>query len=209
MKKYIEGIRFGMIVQLIIGPNCLLVFHTAKNNGFFFTIPLILTIAFVDTLYITLACLGVSKILENKKTKKIVGLIGALVLILFGLNVILNVFDVNIIPGLSINPSTKSIVIKGLMVALSNPITIMFWGSVLTAKIIEDKMKKKDLIKFCMGLVSTTIIFQTFVASLSILLNRFVSSTTSKVMNILIGFLIVYYGFSRLFESYVKKGKKR
>ena len=209
MKKYIEGIKFGMIVQLIIGPNCLLVFHTSKNNGFFFTIPLILTIALVDALYITLACLGVSKILENKKTKKILSIVGAIILMIFGLNVILNVFDISIIPGLSVSTSTKNIVVKGLIVALSNPITIMFWGSVLTTKIIQDKIKKKDLVMFCIGLVSATIIFQAFIALMSTFLARFISSSTSKVINMLIGFLILYYGLNRLYDTFSKKKKNR
>ena len=36
--------------------------------------------------------------------------------------------------------------IEGLVLALANPITIVFWTSVLTTKLVEDKMKKKDLI---------------------------------------------------------------
>ena len=201
MRKYIEGIKFGMILQLIIGPMCLLVFHTSKNNGFLFTIPLIFTIAFVDALYITLACVGVSKIINNKKFKKIFKLFGALVLMLFGLNTILNVFNINIIPGININPTTRNIIIKGLLLALSNPITIMFWGSVLTTKIIEDKMRKKDLIVFCFGLVSATIIFQFFVAGLGTLVGRFIPVILSNILNILIGLLIIYYGFERLKEK--------
>lgn len=211
MKKYIEGIKFGMILQLIIGPMCLLVFHTSKNNGFFFTIPIIITIASVDAFYITLACVGVSKLLENKKFRNIFKLIGSIILVLFGLNTILNVFNINIIPGISINPSTKNIIIETLLLALSNPITIMFWGSVLTAKIIEDNMKKRDLIKFCIGLVSATFIFQTFVALIGTLLSKFIPELLSNILNIGIGLLIIYYGILRLLDKpkEIKKRKKR
>ena len=34
MKRYFEGLRFGMLLQLAIGPMCLMVFNTAKNQGF-------------------------------------------------------------------------------------------------------------------------------------------------------------------------------
>ena len=201
MKKYIEGIKFGMVLQLIIGPMCLLVFHTSKNYGFLFTIPLIFTIAFVDALYITLACIGASKILKNKRFQKIFKIFGAIVLILFGLNTILNVFNINIIPGIKINPTTKNIIVKGLLLALSNPITIMFWGSVLTTKIIEDKMKKKELLIFCFGLVSATIIFQFCVAAFGSLIGRFVPTIISNLLNILIGLLIIYYGYIRIYDK--------
>lgn len=201
MKKYIEGIKFGMILQLIIGPMCLLVFHTSKNNGFLFTIPLIFTIALVDALYITLACIGASKILNNKKFKNTFKIIGATILMLFGLNTILNVFDINIIPGININPTIKNIIIKGFLLALSNPITIMFWGSILTTKIVEDKMKKKDLFIFCLGLVSATIIFQFFVAAIGSLVGRFIPRILSNILNIIIGLFIIYFGIERLKEE--------
>ena len=211
MKKYIEGIKFGMILQLIIGPMCLLVFNTSRTKGFVFTIPLILVIALVDVIYISLACIGVSNILKKKKLIKIFKLVGALVLIIFGLNTILNVFGINIIPGFKINLTTKNAIIQGFLLALSNPITIMFWGSVLTTKIIEDKMKKKDLIKFCFGLVSATLLFLSFVAFISSLLGRFIPLSISKIINILVGILIIYFGLERIFkkDSYKKKYKLR
>ena len=211
MRKYIEGIKFGMVLQFIIGPMCLLVFHTSKNYGFLFTIPLIFTIAFVDAFYITLACIGASKVLNNKKFKRIFKVFGAIVLILFGLNTILNVFNINIIPGIKINPTTKNIIVKGLLLALSNPITIMFWGSVLTTKIIEDKMKKKDLLIFCVGLVSATIIFQFCVAGVGSMIGRFVPNIISSIINVLIGILIMYYGYIRLHDKPkpVKKKQKK
>ena len=209
MKRYIEGIKFGMILQLIIGPMCLLVFHTSKNNGFLFTIPLIFVIASVDAFYITLASIGVSKIKKKKKIRKIFNLIGAIILIIFGLNTILNVFNINIIPGLNIKPTTKSIIIKGVLLALSNPITIIFWGSVLTTKIIADKMKKKDLIIFSIGLVSATLIFQFFVAALGSLLGHFIPNFLSNLLNIIIGLIIIYYGYIRLKETNNSKKNKR
>lgn len=201
MKKYLDGLKFGMLLQLAVGPMCLMVFNTAKNVGFLVALTLVLAIALVDAFYIILASLGVSKILDKPKVKKAFKIIGSFVLIIFGANIILNVFNINIIPGLNLKPTSSNIFIQGLILTLSNPITIVFWGSVLTTKIIEDKLNKKELTVFSVGLVSSTLIFLTFVAVLGTMLSSFIPENVSKIMNIIVGILIIFFGIKMLLKK--------
>ena len=200
-KKYFDGLRFGMLLQLAVGPMCLMVFNTAKNVNFIVAMSLVLAIALVDAFYILLAALGVNKLLDNKKTKTTFKIIGALVLILFGLNIILSVFDINIIPGLNLKPSSTNIFVQGLILTLSNPITIVFWGSVLTTKIIDDGLKKNELIIFSVGLVSATLFFLSFIAFLGTVLSSFIPEIVSRVLNIIVGLLIVIFGLKMLMKK--------
>lgn len=199
--KYLDGLKFGMLLQLAVGPMCLMVFNTAKNVGFLVALTLVLAIALVDAFYIILASLGVSKILDKPKIKKAFKIIGSPVLIIFGANIILNVFNINIIPGLNLKPTSSNIFIQGLILTLSNPITIVFWGSVLTKKIIEDKLNKKELAVFSTGLVSSTLIFLTFVAVLGTMLSSFMSENISRIMNIIVGILIIFFGIKMLLKK--------
>ena len=201
MKKYLDGLKFGMLLQLAVGPMCLMVFNTAKNVGFLVALTLVLAIALVDAFYIILASLGVSKILDKPKIKKAFKIIGSFVLIIFGANIILNVFNINIIPGLNLRPTSSNIFIQGLILTLSNPITIVFWGSVLTTKIIEDKLNKKELTVFSVGLVSSTLIFLTFVAVLGTMISSFIPENISRIMNIMVGVLIIFFGIKMLFKK--------
>ncbi len=205
MKRYLDGLKFGMILQLAVGPMCLMVFNTAKNVGFLVSLTLVLAIALVDAFYIVLASLGISKILDKPKVKKVFKIIGSLVLIVFGINIILNVFNINIIPGLNLKPNSSNIFIQGLVLTLSNPITIVFWGSILTTKIIEDNLNKKELAIFSIGLVSSTIIFLTFVSVLGTILSSFIHENISNVLNIVVGILIVFFGVKLI----VKKEKEK
>ena len=201
LKKYFDGLKFGMLLQIAVGPMCLMVFNTAKNAGFFVALSLVLAIAIVDAFYITLAGLGVSKLLEKEKVKKIFKIIGSAVLIIFGINIILNVFNINIIPGLDLKPTSSNIFIQGLVLTLSNPITIVFWGSVLTTKIIDDKLSKKGLIFFSIGLVSATLLFLTTVAILGTILSGFIPTKISDILNIIVGILIVFFGIKMLLKK--------
>ncbi len=201
IKKYFSGLKFGLLLQIAVGPMCLMVFNTSKNTGLFIALSLVLAIVLVDAFYIILASIGVSKLLEREKVKKIFKIIGSIVLILFGINIILNVFEINIIPGLNLKPTSTNIFIQGLILTLSNPITIVFWGSVLTTKIIEDKLEKKELIIFSIGLVSATLLFLTLVAILGTILSNFIPDNISNVLNIIVGILIMFFGIKMLLKK--------
>ena len=120
---------------------------------------------------------------------------------IFGLNIILNVFGINIIPGLNLNPNSSSAFIQGIILTLSNPITIVFWGSVLTTKIIEEKFKKKELAIFSVGLVSATLLFLTVVAILGMILSNFIPDIISKILNVIVGIVIIGFGIKLLIKK--------
>ena len=81
MKTYLDGLKFGMLLQIAIGPMCLMVFSTAQNAGFPHAMAFVLAVTLVDAFYIALAALGISRLLENENRKKALRLIGGLVLI--------------------------------------------------------------------------------------------------------------------------------
>ena len=198
MKLFLSGLKFGMLLQIAVGPMCLMVFNTAKNTGFLTALSLILAITLVDAIYITLAGLGASKLLKGQRRTKILKMIGAFVLVFFGLSIILNVAGINVIPGLNLTPTATSIFVQGLILTLSNPLTIVFWTGVLVDKIIEDKLKNKQLIIFSFGLVSATLLFLSGVAIIGRTLSTFIPTMISDVLNILVGLLIIFFGI-RLF----------
>ena len=201
MKRYFEGLRFGLLLQFAVGPMCLMVFNTAQNTGFLVALSLVIAIASVDAFYILLASLGASKVLGNKKIVKIVKILGAIVLIIFGLNIILGVFGINIIPGLNLKPNSSNAFIQGIVLTLSNPITIVFWGSVLTTKIVEENFRKKELIVFSTGLVSSTLLFLTIIAILGTILSNFIPDIVSKTLNIAVGIIIICFGIKLLLKK--------
>lgn len=201
IKKYFSGLKFGLLLQIAVGPMCLMVFNTAKNIGFLVALSLVLAIALVDAFYIVLASIGVSKLLEKENVNKTFKIIGSIVLIVFGANTILNVFGINIIPGLNLKPTSTNIFIQGLILTLSNPITIVFWGSVLTTKIIEDRLEKKELIIFSFGLVSATLIFLSVVAVLGTILSNFIPANISNILNVIVGILIIFFGIKMLVKK--------
>lgn len=206
MKRYLDGLRFGMLLQLAIGPICLLVFNTAKNTDFINALWLIGAIAIADALYIYLAMIGASRLLARESIRNVIRMIGALILCLFGMNMILSTVGSDMMPTIAIDHDARMIFIQGLILTLSNPLTIVFWGTILTKKMLEETVGRTELIAFSAGLVSATIFFLTGVAALGTGIKDFLPQDISDGMNIVVGAVIVYFGV-KMFSEKQKRGQ--
>ena len=197
----IKGLKFGMLLQLSIGPLCLMVFTTANNSGILPALVLVSSIAIVDALYIALAILGVTSILNNIKIQNAVKLIGSIILFVFGIDILLSVFNISLIPTLfSADINTSNIFLKGIILTASNPLTILFWGGVFSEKALNDKLDKNQLILFGLGCVLSTVIFLSFTALAGNLLGVFLPDIVLKILNILVGAIIIAFGIKMLLK---------
>jgi threonine/homoserine/homoserine lactone efflux protein len=197
------GFRFGMLLQLAVGPMCLLVFSTAASSGFFSSFKLVLAIALIDALYIFLACIGVGKLISKPKIKKSIKIFGGTVLMIFALNIFFGAFGFQILPALSLSyaSSTKSIFLKGILLTASNPLTIIFWSGVFSAQIADNNYAALQLAFFGFGCVLSTLSFLTAVGILGTFVSSFVSQNIIRVLNILVGIIIMYFAI----RMFIKK----
>jgi len=62
-----KGFKFGLLLQIAIGPVCLFIFQLAVINGFFVAMIGILAVFIVDSLFIFGAIKGIAALLESRK----------------------------------------------------------------------------------------------------------------------------------------------
>ncbi|NLU25515.1 MAG: LysE family transporter [Clostridiales bacterium] len=196
----IKGLRFGMLLQIAIGPMCLFVFNTAASRGLGMGLLLVCAIALTDALYISLSGLGISAVLNRPKIRKAVQVCGAAILVLFGTNTILNVFGVSILPSIRLfsDVTGKTIFVQGLLLTASNPLTIVFWSGVFSTQIIEHDYNKRQLAAFGIGCVLATLLFLSLVACLGTVVKSFISAGILAVLNIGVGAVIIFFGIRLL-----------
>ena len=63
----VKGFRFGMLLQLAIGPVCVFVFNLGSNKGFTEGIFAVTGVPIIDALYILFSPVGVSNFFALKK----------------------------------------------------------------------------------------------------------------------------------------------
>ncbi len=191
-----KGFTFGMILQLAIGPICMFVLNTALQQGFFAAELAVLGTVVTDGTEILLAILGVGLVLEKSiKAKKIMKLFGVCVLVVYGISSILSVVDFSILPTISIPFVSENPFIQAILLALSNPLTIVFWASIFSTKIIEENMQKNDLHFFAFGCLMSTLFFLSVVAFVGSFFATTIPPMCIKLANGFVGVFMLVFAY--------------
>ena len=159
-------------------------------------------VTLADYIFITLAVLGVGKLLEKPKIKLTLGIISSLVLILFGIIMIISVNpsnQVNSPANLSESNYIASF-ISAFLLTISSPLTIVFWTSLFAAKAIERGYAPKQLIYFGLAAGLATLVFLGSSVTLLAIMRAKIPVMLLRISNIAVGSLLIFYGVVRLFR---------
>jgi threonine/homoserine/homoserine lactone efflux protein len=197
------GFFFGMMLQLSIGPICLYIFKTGFARGFIAADTAVLAVAIIDTLYIVLAISGLSRLISGVKSKWVLRIIGAGVVLIFGINIILTqFFKISLLPTVNLFSDVifNHPFYDGLLLTASNPLTIIFWSGVFATKISENDFSKKDLIYFSAGCVIATLVFLSLVALAGSLIKDFLPPSVIQWLNLAVGIALIFFAGKMLFR---------
>jgi len=61
VSDFLEGLGFGLILQVSVGPVCVAVLHKGLTLGFRHAFSMVWGVALVDAIYIVLSVIGVSQ----------------------------------------------------------------------------------------------------------------------------------------------------
>lgn len=198
---FLKGFKFGMLLQLAIGPICLFIFQTSITKGLFIAEIGVLGVAAGDSIQMILAILGIEKFLQ--KNKSAFKIFSTIILFIFGINSILATLDIDILPTLNfLNPnSNQNIFIQSLFLTLSNPLTIVFWAGVFSSKIAQEEISNDSLKFFTLGCIFSTLFFLTIVSILGNFTQTLFSNTIISILNIAVGVFLILFGFKNLFSK--------
>lgn len=202
MKEFRNGLLTGLTLQLAIGPVFFFIINLALQKTIFDGFAGVLGVTLVDYLYISLSIFGIGKLLENKKIKKIFGAISSLVLIVFGFLILKGVLDSGISNIVVINSTNLLKSFSSVfLITISSPMTIVFFTSLFTAKAVEYNYTKKELYLFGLGTGLATFFFMGSSVVLFSLIKGTVPILLIKVLNGIVGFLLIGYGGVRFIKA--------
>lgn len=198
-----KGLKFGMLLQLAIGPMCLMVFNSSVSQGLLAGLTLVVAIAAIDALYIALSAAGIAVVLSRSRVKTGVKIFGCAVLTLFGLNMICGAFAMSFLPAVALfSPAGhQHLFIQGLLLTASNPLTIIFWGGVFSTQVAEHQLNRSQLFYFGLGCVLAPLIFMTLVALLGSMFGSFLPPAIIRALNAAVGLLLIFFGIKLLLKK--------
>ena len=204
MKIFKNGLATGLILQLAIGPVFFFIINLALQKSISDGLAGALAVTIVDYFYITLAILGIGKLLESKKVKEIFGIISSIVLIIFGIFIIKGITNIDISTSQITNSANLlSSFTSVFLLTISNPMTIVFFTSIFTTKALEYSYTKKELLVFGSGTGFATFLFMGASVILFSLIRKSIPVLLVQVLNLLVGCLLIGYGYLRLRKELV------
>ena len=157
-----------------------------------------LAVAIIDFSYVSLAILGIGKILENEKIKRVFGIISSIILVIFGLIIIKGITNIDISNKIIGSVSLLSSFVSVLFLTISNPITIVLYTGILGVKEIEKNYTQRELFVFGFGIGMATFIFMSTSVILFSLIKENIPVLLIQIMNLIVGCLLIGYGGIRL-----------
>jgi threonine/homoserine/homoserine lactone efflux protein len=190
MSDFWQGLGFGLILQISVGPVCIAVLHQGLSQGFRQAWAMAWGAALVDALYIVLSVLGVSALLQIGPARIAIGLAGAGLLVFFGLRYLRAPTQMARVEasGASLGRSFA----YGVGLTLTNPLTILFWVGVLGATMSTHTFDQPGgVVFFATGCVVATLLFLTAVAMAGHLLERVLDDRLALWLNRAVGLFLI------------------
>jgi len=202
----LDGFVVGLLLQIAIGPVFLFILNTAIQKTLVDGLLAVVAVTLVDYLYITLAILGVGRLLEKPRIKDLLAVVSSLVLVAFGVMMIVSITSTTLDdPSDALAPSNHlSSFLSAFLLTLSSPLTIVFWTSLFATKAIEKGYCKRELVPFGFAAGLATLTFLSLSVTLLSLVKASIPMGVIRVLNAIVGALLILYGIVRLSKTWRK-----
>lgn len=186
-----------MLLQFAVGPVCLYLFTASLAGGIRHALPGVVAAMLADAFYMGLAVLGFGGFLTRSAgARKALRFSGAGILVVFGLASVLGGMGYSIMPKLELADAgaIDSIFVATLVLTLSNPLSIVFWLGVLSTRMAQDGMARRELSFFCAGCLLATLFFLTLIVVLGRVGGWMLLPSLVPALNIVVGIALIAFG---------------
>lgn len=200
---FINGLSTGLVLQLAIGPVFFFILNIAMQRTMLDGFSSVAAVTLVDYFYILLAVVGVGKLLENPRTKNILGMLSAVVLFIFGLIMLIALRGGLANPAAAAQSSSNygASFLSAFLLTIASPLTIVFWTSLFTAKAIEYGYTKKQLVIFGVAAGLATVLFLGSAVVLFSIVKTSIPILLVQILNAVVGVVLMIYGVIRFVNA--------
>lgn len=164
MNLVFDGVKIGLLLCFMLGPVFFALLQTAVEEGFRASATVGLGIWMSDIMYISITYFGLSfvgKALEAGNLEVVIGIIGSILFLIFGLLGLLTQPKNLYLPDDQLyqrNSSYFSLWAKGFLLNLFNPFTIFLWIGIMSSVMIEEELTGGRALTYFSSIVATVVV---------------------------------------------------
>ncbi|NTW25088.1 MAG: LysE family transporter [Lentimicrobium sp.] len=205
MHPFLEGTILGMTLAIMLGPAMFSLIQTSIHRGLYRGILLAGGIFLSDLSLVVLCYLGAVQIIGNDRNYLMFGVIGGIILVIFGVVTFLRkvqVTDENNLIAVSI-PGPLTYIFKGFFLNFANPFVWLFWVSVMvtvSSGYGTDSWSIKTFFAGSLISILATDILKVIIANR---LKRYLKPRILIMINHLVGILLVLFGIYLVIKTFL------
>jgi len=202
MSIVFDGIKFGIVLALLVGPVFFTILQTSVEKGFWKGALVAFGVSASDILCVVICYFGLIQFLQEPKFRLYMAYIGGGILILFGLYYLL-------VKGRKKLETTVQIVeeqgffryvIKGFLINGLSPSVIVFWiGTVSVTALDFGYSRGLQFFLFFAAVLVTVLATDILKAYLAGKLGKLITPRVITIMNILLGIGMIVFGVRLIF----------
>lgn len=203
MVEIVKGLLFGLVLSFLIGPVFFALLQTSIEKGFKAGMFMAIGIALSDSLYIFISYTSISFFSDNVQIKFILGLVGSLIMIGFGITTF-----VKPVPRRGLAQSFSETnnyfrkILKGFLLNGINPFILLFWIGVAGLVTIEMEYSFDQASLFYIGVIAMVLTADITKAFISQRLRSWMTPRFMKILNRSVGITLVLFGVRILYYAF-------
>ncbi len=202
----LEGVSMGLLLSAMIGPVFFTLIQNSIQSGFKNTAILALGILVSDLIYVLATYFGVSVFAQNPYFEVILGYVGAMVLIGFGMVTFFkkSTHRPNTAGIPLLKPKKTTAFLKGFSINGINPFVMLFWISIAGVVNLKDDFEGGSVFFYYFGLLGTVFSIDLLKAFVAKQLKPYVTAKFMVNMNRVVAVVLVTFGIRLILYAYEK-----
>ncbi len=205
-----EGIILGLTLAFLIGPAFVALVQTSIHYGQKTGLLFALGIALSDLTLIALSYLGAVQFIRDSSNQLIIGVVGGIVLIVFGLVTFLKKYKVSTTRGIEVKVSISGggffrHILKGFFMNILNPFLLIFWLGVMSFVSARYGVGTKEVVTFFTAAIITVFVTDSVKCIIASRIRRYLNISILTYVNKGVGIALMVFGlvmFARVYWHY-------
>lgn len=195
LKAILQGVILGSVLAIQPGPSFFTLIQTSSKKGFKSGMALAVGIFLSDIICVLLAYLGIAQLFDNPQNKSVIGIVGGILLVVFGLFSIFHKKKEEQEKGIEIKAVNIPLYItKGFFLNMLNPSVIFLW--ILWVGVVSSNKEYTQIHINLFFITTLTIVFTTDLikAYFANKISRHLSHSILRKISILLGIILIVTG---------------
>lgn len=199
-----EGLLYGLTLTILLGPIFVALTQTGIEKGIRAGLLVGLGIWTSDILIITFLIMIMGNLAPSffeADFKIYFGLIGSLILILFGIGTARKRSSIMEEKVVFSAKSISGYWLKGFLVNTVNPFTFIFWTTLITSYVVVKKLTTRESLIFFGSIIATIIITDTLKVIGAKFIRKRLSKEKVNIISKIAGFALIAFGIALAIRS--------